>query len=128
MLQARLRGQRRRLLGPAEYADHPPHLGERLATGLLDDLQRLALLVLIRLEQPPHGRGLHRHHADAVPDDVVQFAGDPRALLGNGEACLLFALHFGLLGKPARHVGLAKPFAEREPMIHAIVKVISDQK
>ena len=106
--------ERRRLLGAAQHADHPPHLGERLATGLLDDLQRLAFLVLVRLEQPAHGRGLHRHHADAVADDVVQLAGDPRALLGDGEACLLLALQLGLLGKPARHVGLAKPLAERE--------------
>ena len=114
VLQARLRRQRRRLFGAAQYADHPPHLGERLATGLLDDLQRLAFLVLVRLEQPAHGRGLHRHHADAVADDVVQLAGDPGALLGDGEACLLLTLQLGLVGKPARHVGLAKPLAERE--------------
>ena len=71
-------------------------------------------LLLVGLEQPAHRRGLHRHHADAVADDVVQLAGDPGALLGDGEARLLLALELGLLGEPLRHVGLPKPLAERE--------------
>jgi hypothetical protein len=36
-LEARLGSQRRRLLGAPQHADHPPHLGERLAPRLLDD-------------------------------------------------------------------------------------------
>jgi hypothetical protein len=92
LLEARLGGERGRLFGPAEDADHSPHLGERLAPGLLDDEQRLELLLLVGPEQAAHGRCLHGHHADAVPDDVVELARDPRPLIGNGEHGLLLAL------------------------------------
>ena len=81
LLQAGLRGERGRLLGPSQDADHAAHLGERLAPGLLDDEQGLALLFLLGAEEPPCRGRLDGHDADAVPDHVVQLARDPRALV-----------------------------------------------
>ena len=46
-------------------------------------------------KQPPRRGCLHGHHADAVPDDVVQLASDPRALLGDREPRPLDALSLG---------------------------------
>ena len=94
VLKARLRRQRRSFLRPAQDADQSAHLGQRLAAGLLDDLERLSLLLLIRVQPSPHRARLDGHHAHAVPDDVVQLARDPGALLGDGSPslCLLFAL------------------------------------
>ena len=68
-------------------------------------------LLLVGVEQPPDGRGLDGHHADAVPDDVVELARDPGALLGDGEPRLLLALELGLLGEPPGHVGRPEPLA-----------------
>src|SRR5205085_9609065 len=88
VLEARLGGERGGLFGPAEDADHAPHLRERLAAGLFDDEQCLTLLLLMRAEQSPPRRGLHGHHADAVADDVVQLACDSRALVRHCQASL----------------------------------------
>ena len=88
VLEARLRRERRRLLGPPQDADEPAHLGERRAPGLLDGEQRLALALLVVAQQPAHGRGLDGHDAHRVADDVVQLARDARALLGDGGARL----------------------------------------
>ena len=106
VLEARLRRESRCLLRPAQHADEPAHLGQRLAPGLLDDLQRLALALLLRLEQPAHARRLDGHHADAVADDVVELARDPRTLLGDGCARLLLACALESLGSLLRLVGL----------------------
>ena len=43
----------------------------------LDDLERLSLLHLIRVQPAPDGARLDGHHAHAVPDDVVQLARNP---------------------------------------------------
>ena len=101
VLEARLRRERRRLLRPAQNADEAAHLGERLPAGLLDHLERLALLLLLGPQQPANGRGLDGHDADAVPDDVVQLTGEPRALLGDRLARPLLALPLEL-ASPAR--------------------------
>src|SRR5437763_3147952 len=115
VLEARLRGEGRRLFGPAKDADHPPHLRERLAAGLLDDQQGLTLLLLVRPEQPPRRRGLHGHHADAVADDVMQLAGDPRALVRHRQASPFLPLALGA-GRPlSGHIRLVELAAEREP-------------
>ena len=55
VLEARLWRQRGRFLRPAQDADEPAHLGQGLAAGLLDDLERLSLLLLVGL-QPTHRR------------------------------------------------------------------------
>src|SRR5919201_4775307 len=115
VLEARLRGEGGGLFGPAEDADHPAHLRERLAAGLLDDQQGLTLLLLVRPEQPPRRRSLHGHHADAVADDVVQLAGDPRALVRHCQTSPFLALALGP-GRPLpRLVRLVELAAEREP-------------
>ena len=115
MLEARLRREGRRLLGTAEDADQPSHLGERLAACLLDDLERLALALLLRLEQPAHTSRLHGHHADAVADDVVELARDPRTLLGHRCARLLLACPLESLGTLLRLVGFPQLVPEAEP-------------
>ena len=86
MIEARLRSESGRLLGPPQHANHPAHLGERLPAGPLDDEQRLALALLVGSQQPSHRRRLDGHHADAVTDDVVKLARDPRSLLRDGCA------------------------------------------
>ena len=67
VLEARLRRERGRLLRPAEDADEPAHLGERLASGLLDDQQRLSLPLLFGPQEPADARRLNGHDADAWP-------------------------------------------------------------
>ena len=59
-----------RIVG-AKHRHHASHLRERLAPGALDRFDGHLGLVLICLHDPPGGRGLDRHHADAVRDDVV---------------------------------------------------------
>jgi hypothetical protein len=115
LLEARLRGERGRLLWAPQHADHPPHLGERLPARLLDDEQGLALLLLVGAEQATNRRRLHGHHADAVPDDVVQLARDPRPLVRDGESCPLLPLALGPLGPLLRLVNLPELAADREP-------------
>jgi ABC-2 type transport system ATP-binding protein len=85
MLQARLRCECRRLLRSPQHPDHAAHLGKRLASRSLDDQKRVALTLLVRSKQPPHAGSLHRHDADAVPNDVVELARDTCPLLGNGR-------------------------------------------
>ena len=98
MLEARLRSQCGRFFGPAQNSDEPPHLGQRLAARLLDDLERLALLFLVGLQPAPDRARLDGHHAHAVPDDVVQLASDPCAFLGDRGPCLFLLFTLQLLG------------------------------
>ena len=62
----------------------------------------------------PDGAGLQHHHADRVGDDVVQLAGDPGALLGDGDARRHLALALGLARALLRRLGLHGPLALRE--------------
>src|SRR5204863_4419627 len=71
VLEARLRRERRPLLGTAQDSDKAPHLRQRLTARLLDDLERLALPLLFGPEQAAHSGSLDGHDADAVSDDVV---------------------------------------------------------
>ena len=70
-------------MSPAQHAEQAPHLGERLAAGLLDQRSgssaRSGSWSRSSLAAPFDG-----HDADRVGDDVVQLAGDPRPLLGHG--------------------------------------------
>ena len=68
----------------AQQAEHAAELGDRLLPGVLDGAQRLPRAVRIAVEQVLGGAGLDHHDADAVGDDVVQLAGDPGALGGDG--------------------------------------------
>ena len=76
--------------------------------------ERVAVLAE-RVGQPvPHGADLEHHHADGVGDDVVQLAGDARALLGDGDAGGGGALPLGL-GRPRlRRFGLLRSLAHRK--------------
>ena len=63
-------------------------------------------------DQPLPGLGLDDHHADAVRDDVVQFAGDPPAFGGDRRARLLFPLLLGPRGAVLQAGDLAAPLPQ----------------
>ena len=92
--QRRLRRELGAGVGLAQDAEHAVQLADRLAAGLLDAGERLALAFAGRVaaEQPAHAARLQDHHRDAVGDRVVQLARDPRALLDDRGAGLLLAL------------------------------------
>ena len=81
MAQRRLRRERQLLVLAAQHAEQPADLGQRLAAAGLDGLERLRRAGRVALGEPPRARRLHDHRAQRVRDDVVQLAGDPRALL-----------------------------------------------
>jgi hypothetical protein len=140
VLEARLRHERRGLLGAAEHADEAAHLREGRAAGLLDRAQRLALARLVVAEQPAHGRRLDGHHAHRVADDVVELARDPRALLRDRRERTLLPLELEPLGplpqrdrlpcaraedeagQPGRHEEARDPRQVRE----AVVELVRD--
>ena len=64
----------------AEHAEQAPHLAERVARGLADRLEVRAALLRQALGRQTRGLGLDRDRRDVVRDDVVQVAGDARAL------------------------------------------------
>src|SRR5437588_1521155 len=115
VVEARLRRERRRLLGPPENADEAAHLRERLAPGLLHDEQGLALPLLLGKEEAPRSGGLHGHDADAVADHVVELARDPRALLGDRHARVLLACAFEPIGSLRRLGDLLAPRRQEVP-------------
>ena len=90
----------------AQDPEQPPHLADRVAAGPLDGEQRLALALLLRRQQPPHGARLQPHDADAVPDHVVQLAGDPRPLGLHRRPRPLVALALEHGGAGLEHVDL----------------------
>ena len=90
----------------AHRAEQPPHVGERGAAGLLDAAERLAVLGLRRGQVVADGADLEHDHADRVGDDVVQLAGDPRALLGHRDAGRRLALALGVARALLRRLGL----------------------
>ena len=114
VLEARLRGERGRLLGPAQDADEAAHLGQRLAAGLLDDLERLALLLLLGPQEPPDRRRLDGHDADAVADDVVQLTREPCPFLRDRLARALLAFPLEASRALVHCVGFLELAAEGE--------------
>ena len=97
-------------LGFVPFAAHggeeTAHLGERCPAGPLDASERIAVLGHRVGELVPDGADLEHHHADGVGDDVVELAGDPRALLCHRDACGRLALALGLGGALFRRFGL----------------------
>ena len=69
----------------AQDAEQPPHVAERLARRGADRVQRGAGERRVVVERGLGGVGLDGDHAQAVGDDVVQLARDPRPLLGDRE-------------------------------------------
>src|ERR671937_64382 len=114
LLETGLRGERGRLLGPAEDADHAPHLRERLTARSLDHEQSLPLALLVGLQEPPDGGGLDGHHADAVADHVVELACDARPFLEHRQPRLFLSLTLGACRPLLRLVDLAELAANPE--------------
>ena len=85
-VQAGLRGRRRVAVAGRDARQQPPQLAERLAPGRLDRAQRRARLVGALVEDVVGRGGLHDDDRDAVRDDVVQLARDPRLLLADRAA------------------------------------------
>jgi hypothetical protein len=82
--QARRRRERQLRLVVAQQPQRTAHLAERLLARVLDHVERAPCLVDVVVEHPPAPARLQHNEADRVGDDVVQLAGDPRALLGDG--------------------------------------------
>ena len=76
-------------------AEEAPHLGERCPPGPLDAPERVAILGHRVGKLVPDGADLEHHDAHGVGDDVVELAGDPRALLRHRDACRRLALALG---------------------------------
>ena len=98
----------------AQRPEQEAHLGERGAAGLLDAAQRIRLLAERRGKLVPDSADLEHHHADRVGDDVVELAGDPRALLRDGDARSRLAIPLGLCRTCLGSLGLLGPLAQRE--------------
>ena len=64
-------------------AEQPAELAERLAARMLDRAERVPREVRPRQREPSRAARLHDHRAQRVGQDVVQFAGDPFALVGD---------------------------------------------
>ena len=115
--QARLGRQGQLAVALAEQAQQAAQLGHGLPPGLLDRFECFRGGVAARPEHPPLGRGLHHDDAQAVRDDIVQFAGDPGSLGGDcpGGQGVLLAL------QPFRAVFLARgtpPVRVHDPPEH----------
>ena len=98
----------------AQRAEQVAHLRERRAARLLDVLERLTVRCARVGEPVPDGAHLEHHHADGVGDDVVQLAGDPRALFGDSDAARGVPLALGLRRAALRRLGLLGSLAQRE--------------
>ena len=79
----------------------------------LDRLERLAGALGVAVEHAPRALGLRDHHPDAVRDDVVQLARDPRPLLAHGDALALALLALQQRPGAARARGLLRPSEPR---------------
>ena len=77
-----------------EYAEHRAELVERLAAGVLDGFERCDGALGLAVDHGLPGLGLHHDRRDRMGDHVVQLAGDPAALVGDGEQ---FPLGLGCL-------------------------------
>src|SRR5262249_34552805 len=82
--ETRLWHERVRVSVGAEHPEETPHLLERCSPGALDRRERRVRRRVLR-EVETFGAGLDDDDAERVRDDVVELAGDPRPLLGDGE-------------------------------------------
>ena len=87
-----------------EAAEHMVELAERLATDRLDGRERRCARLRVAFEHPAAGAGLQHHHVERVPDDVVDLARDPAALLRDRGG----AARSGAAPRPPRPDGPAR--------------------
>ena len=74
-------GSGRSALVRLQHLEEPVELVERGPADRLDGGERLPREGRVVGEDPPPDAGLKHHHVDRVPERVVQFAGQPGALL-----------------------------------------------
>ena len=117
-------------VGRAQDAEEPAHLPQRRAGRGLDGGKRpLGRRRIVGGHHPP-GAGVHRHHAHAVGDHVVQLAGDAQPLLGHRLAgqVVLGPLQLAVLGlqrlgvEPAGTDGVAEEPGAGDEHGHAGVR------
>ncbi len=99
----------------AHGLEEAAHLDERGAAGLLDALERLAVLIELGGKLVPYRSGLEDHDADRVGDDVVQLARDPGALLGHRDPRRGVALALGLERAVLGGLGHLRALAHGDP-------------
>ncbi len=104
----------RGVTGP-QHAEQPPHLRERLPAGAGDGLQGLLGLVGGRVHDVGGTVGLDDHHRHVVRDDVVQLAGDPGPLGGDGDLGLRLAFPLQAGGTLLQLVEVGAPGPQRVP-------------
>ena len=94
--EARLRGQLRAIAVAPQHAQQPAHLGERVATGLLDGGERRpAACEVTRVEHARHRLGLDDHRAEPVRHERLELSRDAGALVLDRAAGALDALALG---------------------------------
>ena len=75
-----------------------PQIFAHVLIGIAQELgHAIARAFRIAIEQFLGGAGVHRDDRDAVSDDVVQFASNPRPLIDDGRARDLLGLRIGEL-------------------------------
>ena len=109
LAESRLRRKRQELLTLAHHAQQAPQLQNGVARRRLDRAHGLPGLLGLALHQLLCRGGLHAHHADAVRDDVVELACDPRALLDDGGTGPLLPIALEPHGAVAQLVALEPP-------------------
>ena len=102
-----------------QQAEHRPGLGERLAAGIRDDLERTLGRGDVGADDVPPHAGLHGDQRHAVRDDVVQLPGDPQPLLDDGAGRLLAGSRSLLLAALRRSDCSARRDRMTSPSAHA---------
>ena len=113
-VEARLGHELDLVLLAAHGGQQAAHLGERRPAGPLDAPERVAVLGQRVGKLVPDRAHLEHHHADRVGDDVVELAGDPRALLGHRDARRRLALPLRPDRADLGRLGLLGALAQRE--------------
>ena len=75
-------------------AEHPAHVGQRLSAGSVDGNERCPGLLGSPVKGGQPGPGLDHDHAHMMGHDVVEFAGDPLALVLDGPKGPALAIGF----------------------------------
>ena len=102
----------------AQDPEHPAHVGQRLAAGPVDGLERRASAFRSPIERGQSRTGLDDDHADVMGHDVMQLPGDPFAFVVDGPPRALLALRLlearVLLDRRGVSASRPGPVAERQ--------------